>query len=86
MGKRRPAEAFRPAEFIAEELDERNWGLETLSARSGLSVESLNRLVHDGHYPVTDEIATGLSAAFGSSVEFWLNLERAYTEWVANAE
>lgn len=83
MTTRIPAEAFPPNEFVQEELTERGWTVDTLAERSGLPRETVNRLMSDDRFPVTHEIASGLSRAFGSSAALWLNLQRSYTDWVA---
>jgi HTH-type transcriptional regulator / antitoxin HigA len=86
MTTRIPAEAFLPGEFVREEMDARGWTVETLITESGLDQDTVAILIGDEHHPITHDIAIGLSRAFGSSVTFWLNLDHAYTEWVARAQ
>jgi HTH-type transcriptional regulator/antitoxin HigA len=79
--ERRPAEVFRPGEYVRDELIARDWTVEVLAAKSGLTVDELTHLIRDDHYPVSQEIAIGLSTAFGTSVVIWLNMERYYVQW-----
>lgn len=86
------AETFPVQEFVREEMEARGWNEDDLALRMG-SIEdfSINRLVvamilemepqkglligYDG--------ADGLARAFGTSSEFWLNLDRQWQpeEW-----
>ena len=71
------AEAFLPGDFLDEELDARGW------TRSDLAdiVERPNSFVSDlvsGRRRITAEIAMLLGEAFGTSPNYWLDLEAAY--------
>ena len=79
-----PAETFSPGEFVREELDARGWTTADLAQRMGgdlgvnqLSVE-LMITVDDKGLLMARETAEGLSQAFGTSVEYWENLDRAW--------
>lgn len=72
-----PVEVFPPGAFIREELEERRWTQGDLASIMGRPVETVNRIV-TGKLTITPETARGLSAAFGTSAELWLNLEAAY--------
>lgn len=81
-----PAEAVHPTEYILEELEARGWTLDDLAAKTPGDF-GLNRLAMD-FYLLQDEGvrlgeagAEGLAAAFGTSKELWLNLERAWLDW-----
>lgn len=80
--ERRPARGFRPGEYVRDELIERRWTVAMLAELSGLDTWTLTRLIHDDHEPITEEIAAGLSRAFGTSAALWRNLERMYAAWV----
>lgn len=69
--------AIPPGEFIQDELDERGWTQEDLARVIGKHAPGLN-LIITGKRAVTLETAQLLAAAFGTSPDFWLNLETAY--------
>lgn len=90
--KRIPAETFPVQDYVREELEARNWSLDDLALRMGPQEEfGINRLVvgllmemepqkglligYDG--------ARSLAKAFGTSEEFWVNLDRQWQpeEW-----
>jgi HTH-type transcriptional regulator / antitoxin HigA len=77
MSNRRPAEVFSPGEFIREELHERGWTQTDLAKIMGRPVTALN-LIISGKKSITPDTAMGFAAAFGTSAEFWLNLQNAY--------
>ena len=77
MVKRMPAEVFPPGEFIQEELDARNWTQSDLADILGRRVNQVNQIIK-GKTGVTPETAKALGAAFGTSPQYWLNLQAAY--------
>lgn len=85
MKDRRPAEAFLPGEFIRDELEERAWTQSDLAKIMGRPVAVVN-LIIAGKKSVTPETAVGLGSAFGTSAEFWLNLETAFQLSKVNVE
>ena len=80
MVTRRPAEAFPPGEFLREELEERGWTQDDLASILGKGTRTVNEIVM-GKRGITPDTARGLSAALGTTAEFWLNLESAYQLW-----
>ena len=80
-----PAEAWHPWEFVVEELQERGWTLDDLAARMGGEFE-VNRLTLDFLEHSKEELgivmgietSEALGRAFGTSPEFWMNLQTAY--------
>lgn len=72
-----PAEVFPPGEFIREELEERGWTQEDFAEILGRPRRLVNEILM-GKRGITTETANELGAAFGSSAQFWLNLESAY--------
>ena len=80
MAERIVAECFLPGDFIREELDERGWTQAHLAEIIGKTPGMVNKLIN-GKRKVTPDIAQGLSAAFGTSAEYWTNLETAYASW-----
>lgn len=69
--------AFHPGEYIAEELKARSWSQSDLARILGRPFQHVNLLVNCRRR-VTVETASELAAAFGTSVEVWLNLQARY--------
>jgi addiction module HigA family antidote len=72
-----PAEVFHAGEFLKEELEARNLTQAELAEIMGRPTQAVSELVL-GKRGVTPETAKGLAAAFGTSAEYWMNLETAY--------
>lgn len=77
MANRVSAEVFPPGEFLADELEARGWTQTELAGIIGRSQKLVNDLVN-GKRAVTPETATDLAAAFGTTAQFWMNLETAW--------
>jgi HTH-type transcriptional regulator/antitoxin HigA len=77
MNTRTPAEVFPPGEFIRDELDVRGWTQGDLAKIMGRPETAINLIINDKR-GITPETALELAGAFGTSPEFWLNLENAY--------
>ncbi len=78
MGKAKsPAEVFSPGEFISDELQARGWKQEDLARVLGRPLKTVNELIR-GKKAITATTALELASAFGTSAQFWLNLESAY--------
>jgi HTH-type transcriptional regulator / antitoxin HigA len=77
MNIRSPAEVFPPGEFVRDELEARGWTQEDLSQIMGRPQAAINLIINDKR-GITPETAIELSGAFGTSPEFWLNLDAAY--------
>ena len=77
MNARIPAEVFPPGEFLAEELEARGWSQTELGEILGRPPRLVNEIIA-GKRAITPETAKGLSAAFGTSAEYWMNLETSY--------
>jgi HTH-type transcriptional regulator/antitoxin HigA len=71
------AETFSPGEAIKEELDERGWSQRDLSAIMGVQPSIVSGIVN-GTKPVSLDLARNLAAAFGTSTQYWVNMETAY--------
>lgn len=80
---RNVAEAFPPGEFIKEELDARGWTQEDLAEIMGRQSSIISGLIN-GKRAVSSDIASDLAAAFGTTAQFWMNLEAAYQLFVEN--
>lgn len=74
---RRPAEVFPPGEFLRDELDARGWSQVELAEILGRPAGLITDIVK-GRRGISAETARGLSAAFGTSAEYWMNLESSY--------
>lgn len=77
MATRTAAEVFRPGEYIREELEARHWTQSDLAAVLKRPLQAVNEIIN-GKKRITAETAKELSAAFGTSADFWLNLESIY--------
>jgi HTH-type transcriptional regulator / antitoxin HigA len=77
MTARVPAEVFAPGEFLAEELEARNWSQVELAEILGRPPRLINEIIA-GKRAITPETALGLAAALGISAQFWMNLESSY--------
>lgn len=71
------AEVFPPGDFIRDELEARDWTQADLAAIMNRPAQAINEIVA-GKKAITPETAIGLSQAFGTTPELWLNLETAY--------
>jgi HTH-type transcriptional regulator/antitoxin HigA len=83
MKIRKPAEVFPAGDYIREELEARGWTQGELAEIIGRSQPAVNEMI-TGKRGITAETALVLSAAFGTSPEFWMNLQMAYE--LAHAE
>lgn len=81
MNERIAAEGFPPGEFIIEELEERGWNQVDLADILGKTPAMVNEIIKTKRR-ITPEVAEGLAAAFGTSAEYWTNLETAYQYWL----
>lgn len=70
---------FSPSEFISEELNSRGWSIEYLATQMGFTKDYVDRLVR-GESIINLHTSRALGAAFGTSSDFWLNLEKDYQE------
>ena len=77
--------AFHPGEHIQEELDALGMPAAMLAARLGVSLEQLTAVL-GGQHNVTAEFAMRLGHFFGTSPQFWLNLEVLFDLEVAKQE
>ena len=71
------ASVFPPGDFLREELEARGWTQAELAEILGRPAQAVNAIVN-GRKGTTPATAIALGAAFGTSPEFWLNLETAY--------
>jgi HTH-type transcriptional regulator/antitoxin HigA len=76
----RPAESFHPGVYIRDEIEARDWSQLDLAEILGRPPRLVNELI-GGIRAVSPETAKGLSEAFGTSAEIWMNLQSAYDLW-----
>lgn len=77
MAERQLAEVFPPGDILKEELEARGWTQTDLAEIIGKSARLVNEVIA-GKRAVTPDTARGLADAFGTSAQFWMNLESAY--------
>lgn len=77
MNNRVPVEAFSPGEYLRDELDARNWTQTEFAQIIARPTRLVNEIIA-GKRGITPETAKELSAAFGTSDMFWMNLESAF--------
>lgn len=77
MADRQMAEVFPPGDIIKEELEARGWTQTDLAEIIGKSARLVNEVIA-GKRALTPDTARTLADAFGTSAQFWMNLESAY--------
>ncbi|WP_287879391.1 HigA family addiction module antitoxin [Aquitalea sp.] len=77
MNARVPAEVFPPGEFLREELEARNWRQQELAEILDRPARLVSEIIA-GKRAITPETAKGLAEAFGTSPDYWMNLESQY--------
>ena len=68
------AETFPVGEFILDELDAREWTQSNFAIIAGIPLNVLGGIIN-GKQNITPEIAKKLGKAFGTSAEYWINLD-----------
>ncbi len=72
-----PVEAIHPGEHVSEEIDAMGTSAEVFATQLGVTLERLTGLL-DGQTILDAEMALRLSHFFGTSPQFWLNLQNLY--------
>lgn len=80
MTERIPAEVFPPGEFLADELEARGWTQSEFAEIIRRPTKVVNEIIA-GKKAITPDTARGLSAALGTSPNYWMNLQTAYDLW-----
>ena len=75
--KLRPFRPIAPGEILKDELEARGWTQSDLAEILGRPIQAINEII-TGKKAIVPATAVELSRAFGTSAEFWLNLESAY--------
>ena len=71
------AESFPPGEFIKDELEARGWTQEDLAEITGMTSPVISNIINTKR-AVSPDVASNLAAAFGTTAQFWMNLETSY--------
>jgi len=80
-----PDYALPPGETLKEVMESLNMSQKELAVRTGLTVQSLNRIFKGGQ-PISYETANKLELATGVPASMWNNLEAQYREQLAKAK
>ena len=72
-----PARVSPPGRILTRELEARGWTQKDLSEITGRPIQTINEIVQ-AKKQITPETALELGEAFGTSAEFWTNLEINY--------
>lgn len=90
---RHPAEAFHVRDFMHEEMQSRGWTIEDAVHRldnevDRLSIRILGALSDEQIKSVfvASDTADCLARIFGTDVEYWLNLDRSYRQYINGAK
>ncbi len=71
-----------PGEILREYIEETHKTITEIAQGIGISRKNLS-LILNGHAGVTAEMAIRLGAAFGTTPELWVNLQKQYDLWQA---
>jgi len=74
--------AIHPGEHLAEELREVDMGAAELARRLGVPTNRVTEILN-GRRAITGDTALRLAHFFGTTAEFWLNLQSLYELRVA---
>lgn len=75
---------FHPGVYLKDSLDAMEMTNAEFSARTGISERTLSALIN-GKNDITFEIAYNLSAYFGTSINYWTNLQNQYDLYLKEA-
>jgi HTH-type transcriptional regulator / antitoxin HigA len=75
------AEAFPPGEMLKDELDARGWTQDVLAEITSIPAPVISNVIK-GKRAISVDIASSLAAAFGTTAQFWMNLETSYQLWM----
>jgi len=80
-----PAKRTSPGRILVREIEARGWTQKDLAEIMGRPAQAINEIVK-GTKQITPETAIELSAALGTSAQFWTNLEANYRLHIAQKE
>ena len=82
---RKPARVVSPGRVISKELEARGWTQRDLAVIVGRPYQAINEIIN-GKKQITPDTARELAKAFGTSIDFWINLEANYRLFLARQE
>ena len=74
-----------PGEILADELEALGMSKSQFARHLGLDPNAITRIVN-GQHDISAKMALRLAQAFGTSVQYWLNLQDIYDTKLARAE
>jgi HTH-type transcriptional regulator/antitoxin HigA len=77
-----PAIPIHPGEILQEEIEARGWTQKHLAELMGRPIQLINSIIN-GRSGVSAETAIELAEIFGTSAQFWMNLDSNYRLTVA---
>lgn len=83
--QRIPARLTLPGRILAREIEARGWTQKDLASIMGRPAQAINEIIK-GTKQITPETSLALADVFGTSAEFWLNLEANYRLNLARRE
>lgn len=69
--------AFHPRYFVSELIEYSGFSVEEFATRISVLPDDISSLIH-GEKKLSHEIAIELSRFTGTTVEYWLNLQKRY--------
>jgi len=84
-GMNMPVIAIHPGEHLAEELKELNMSAAALARQLQVPTNRITQILN-GQRDITADTALRLAHFFGTSAEFWINLQSFYNLRVAQQE
>ena len=79
------ARVVKPGQIIARELEARGWSQKDLAEIMGRPIQAVNEII-GGSKQITPNTAHEMAQVFGTSPEFWMNLETNYRLHLAQRE
>ncbi len=73
----KPAEVFPPGEYLRDELEARGWTQTRFARIIGRPLQTVNGIIN-GKIRITAQTAKEIAAAFETSAELWMNLQKSY--------
>jgi antitoxin HigA-1 len=77
--------AIHPGEHLAEQLDALDMSAAELARQLNVPTNRITHILH-GQRAITGDTALRLGHFFGTSAEFWLNLQKLYELRIAERE
>ncbi len=81
----RPFRPVPPGEILRREIEARGWTQRDLAAKIRRPYQAISEIIN-GRKQITASTALAFSALFGTSAEFWMNLETNYRLDLARRE